>query len=179
MTHRRVGSGTASPLVGAWEMVDDTEQGMVIFTGSHYTIVRMHKERDLPKGEPYTPEEALAFFQERVSSDGGAMSEIEETRKLLRLRVLDLRQPALQELIRLISSERFVFLSEEQIHKVGDYHPIEVEGEVFFNKPLSTGKEVATVLRIAWRLGRHAVRRELHDFALEWVELREILGDDT
>ena len=84
----------------------------------------MHKERDLPKGEQYTPEEALAFFQERVSSDGGAMSEIEETRKLLRLRVLDLRQPALQELIRLISSERFVFLSEEQVHKVGDYHPI-------------------------------------------------------
>tara|TARA_B100000745_G_scaffold13411_1_gene9984 strand:- start:788 stop:1333 length:546 start_codon:yes stop_codon:yes gene_type:complete len=167
VTHRRVGSGTASPLVGVWEMVDDTEQGMVILTGSHYTIVRMHKERDLPKGEQYTPEEALAFFQERVSSDGGAMSEIEETRKLLRLRVLDLRQPALQELIRLISSERFVFLSEEQIPKVGDYHPIEVEGEVFFNKPLSTGKEVATVLRIAWRLGRHAVRRELHDFALE------------
>ena len=74
-----------------------------------------------------------------------------------------------------------MFLSEEQIHKVGDYHSIEieVEGEVFFNRPLSTGKEVATVLRIAWRLGRHAVRRELHDFALEWVELREILGDDT
>lgn len=52
------------------------------------------------------------------------MSEVEETRKLLRLRVLDLRQTALQELIRLISSEKFVFLSEEQIQKVGDYHPI-------------------------------------------------------
>ena len=59
MTHRRVGSGTASPLVDVWEMVDDTEQGMVILTGSHYTIARMHKERDLPKGEQYTPEEAL------------------------------------------------------------------------------------------------------------------------
>ena len=59
VTHCRVGSGTASPLVGAWEMVDDTEQGMVMFTRSHYTIVRMHKERDLPKGEQYTPEEAL------------------------------------------------------------------------------------------------------------------------
>ena len=65
MTHHRVCSGTASPLVGAWKMVDDTEQGMVIFTGSHYTIARMHKERDLPKGEQYTLEEALAFFRNR------------------------------------------------------------------------------------------------------------------
>ncbi len=50
VTHRRVGSGTASLLVDVWEMVDDTEQGVVILTGSHYTIARMHKERDLPKG---------------------------------------------------------------------------------------------------------------------------------
>jgi len=59
-THRRLGgSGVGSPLVGAWEMVDDTEQGVLIFTGTHYATVRMHKERDLPKGEQYTPEEAL------------------------------------------------------------------------------------------------------------------------
>ena len=58
--HRRVGStGTDSPLVGTWEMVDDTEQGVIIFTGTHYAVVRMHKERDLSKGEHYTPEEAL------------------------------------------------------------------------------------------------------------------------
>ena len=58
--HRRVGStGADSPLVGAWEMVNDTEQGVLIFTGSHYAVARMHKERDLPKGEQYTPEEAL------------------------------------------------------------------------------------------------------------------------
>ncbi len=59
-SHRRVGgSGVGSPLVGVWEMVDDTEQGVLIFTGTHYAVVRMHKERDLPKGEQYTPEEAL------------------------------------------------------------------------------------------------------------------------
>jgi hypothetical protein len=61
-------------------MVGDTQQAIVILTGSHYTIVRMHKERALPKGEQYTAEEALAFFQERVSGDGGSTSEIEETR---------------------------------------------------------------------------------------------------
>jgi len=60
LTFRRIpGSDTGSPLVGAWEMVDDTEQGVIIFTGTHHATVRMHKERDLPKGEQYTPEEAL------------------------------------------------------------------------------------------------------------------------
>jgi len=60
LTFRRIpGSDTGSPLVGAWEMVDDTEQGVIIFTGTHHAVVRMHKERDLPKGEQYTPEEAL------------------------------------------------------------------------------------------------------------------------
>ena len=59
-TRRRLPDGGAgSPLIGAWEMVDDTEQGVIIFTGTHHAVVRMHKERDLPKGEQYTPEEAL------------------------------------------------------------------------------------------------------------------------
>ena len=59
-TWRRLPDGGAgSPLIGAWEMVDDTEQGVIIFTGTHHAVVRMHKERDLPKGEQYTPEEAL------------------------------------------------------------------------------------------------------------------------
>ena len=40
-------------------MVDDAEQGVIIFTETHYAVVRVHKERDLPKGEQYTPEEAL------------------------------------------------------------------------------------------------------------------------
>ena len=51
--------GVESPLPGAWEMVDDAEQGPTIFTKTHYVIVRMHKQRDLPKGEQYTPEGAL------------------------------------------------------------------------------------------------------------------------
>ena len=62
-TWRRLPDGGAgSPLIGAWEMVDDTEQGVIIFTGTHHAVVRMHKERDLPKGEQYTPEEALTVL---------------------------------------------------------------------------------------------------------------------
>ena len=60
LTYRRISdSGIDGPPVGAWELVDDIEQGVFVFTGTHYAVVRKHKERDLPKGAEYTPEEAL------------------------------------------------------------------------------------------------------------------------
>ena len=60
LTFRRAGSsGVGSPLAGAWELVNDTRQGVLIFTGTHYAVVQMQKERNLPKGDQYTPEEAL------------------------------------------------------------------------------------------------------------------------
>ena len=60
MTWRRIPSSAAgSPLVGAWELVQDIWQGVAIFTGTHYAIVVMQKERNLPSGDQYTPEEAL------------------------------------------------------------------------------------------------------------------------
>ena len=60
LTFRRAGSsGVGSPLVGAWELVNDTRQGVLIFTGTHHAVVQMQKERNLPKGDQYTPEEAL------------------------------------------------------------------------------------------------------------------------
>jgi len=60
LTWSRVPSGgTDTPLIGAWELVDDTRQGVLIFTGTHYAVVQRQKERNLPKGDQYTPEEAL------------------------------------------------------------------------------------------------------------------------
>ena len=59
-TFRQEGSsGIGNPLVGAWEMVEDTRQGVLIHTGSHYALLWMLKERKLPKSDQYTPEEAL------------------------------------------------------------------------------------------------------------------------
>ena len=46
-------------MVGAWELVQEISQGVAIFTGTHYAIVVMQKERKLPSGDQYTPEEAL------------------------------------------------------------------------------------------------------------------------
>jgi hypothetical protein len=67
LTFRRIpGSDTGSPLVGAWELVQDIWQGVAVFTGTHYAIVLMQKERDLPSGDQYTPEEAL----EAISTSG-------------------------------------------------------------------------------------------------------------
>jgi len=51
--------GTKTPLIGTWELVDDTRQGVLIFTGPHYAVVQMQKQRDLPKGDQYTPEETF------------------------------------------------------------------------------------------------------------------------
>ena len=60
LTFRRVGSsGIGSPLVGTWEMVEDARQGVLIYTGTHYALLWMLKERKLPNGDQYTPEEAL------------------------------------------------------------------------------------------------------------------------
>jgi hypothetical protein len=59
MWRRIPDSDTGSPLIGSWELVDDTRQGVLIFTGTHYAVVQMQKERNLPKGDQYTPEEAL------------------------------------------------------------------------------------------------------------------------
>ena len=56
---RTPSGGTETALIGAWELVNHTRQGVLIFTGTHYAVVHMQKERDLPKGDQYTPEEAF------------------------------------------------------------------------------------------------------------------------
>ena len=58
--YRRVpNGGTETPLIGAWELVDDTRQRILILTETHYAVVQRQKERNLPKGDQYTPEVAL------------------------------------------------------------------------------------------------------------------------
>ena len=55
LTFRRAGSsGVGSPLVGAWELVNDTRQGVLVFTGTHYAVVQMQKSAIYPKGDQYT-----------------------------------------------------------------------------------------------------------------------------
>jgi len=71
-----------------------------------------------------------------------------------------LNQRSVDELIRLLQSDRFERVTNEQIRTVGEYGAIEVEGESFFERAFSTGKEVASSLALARLLG---VRRVLSD----------------
>lgn len=71
-----------------------------------------------------------------------------------------LNRRSVDELIRLLTSERFEKITNEQIRTVGEYGAIEVEGESFFARAFSTGKEVASSIALARELG---VRRVLSD----------------
>ena len=68
---------------------------------------------------------------------------------------------SLSEAIRLLESERFEELTAAQIREVGEYRPIQLGEERFFEKAWSSGKEVAAALGFAQHLGPEAVRKDL------------------
>ena len=68
---------------------------------------------------------------------------------------------SLSEAIRLLESDRFEELTAAQIREVGEYRPIQLGEERFFEKAWSRGKEVAAALGLAQQLGREAVRKDL------------------
>lgn len=53
----------SSPLVGAWEAVSDTDQGISVFTETHFSMVVMPKNRQRSEGSEPTPEEAMAAYR--------------------------------------------------------------------------------------------------------------------
>jgi hypothetical protein len=60
---------------------------------------------------------------------------------------------SLSEAIRLIESGKAEKLTRQHIHYVAEYHAIKVDGEWFFDKAFSGGKEVAVCLAIAMDIG--------------------------
>ena len=68
---------------------------------------------------------------------------------------------SLGEAIRLLESDRFEELTAAQIREVGEYRPIQLGEERFFEKAWSRGKEVAAALGFAQHLGPEAVRKDL------------------
>jgi hypothetical protein len=112
----------------------------------------------------------MSARDETVSEDLEAKraSMLDELHKLERV----LSVASLSEVIRLLESERFEELTAAQIREVGEYRPIELGEERFFEKAWSRGKEVAAALGFAQQLGREAVRKDL-------VRLRSsLLGAD-
>ena len=70
---------------------------------------------------------------------------------------------SLSEAIRLLESDRFVELTSAHIREVGEYRPIQLGEERFFEKAWTRGKEVAAALGFAQHLGPEPVRKDLLD----------------
>ena len=82
---------------------------------------------------------------------------------------LQLRGASVDELIRLISSSHFQLLTPEQIRRVGEYQTIEIEGERYFERAFSPGKEASSGLALAHMIGRDEALQDL-------LDLRDSLG---
>lgn len=51
----------ASPLLGAWQLVSDSHEGMMIYTQTHYCNVTVRKGRKQISDQPTESEEAEAY----------------------------------------------------------------------------------------------------------------------
>ena len=74
---------------------------------------------------------------------------------------LKLSTASVDELIRLIGSSHFQLLTPEQIRNVGEYQTIEIEGERYFERAFSPGKEASTSLALAHMIGREDALEDL------------------
>jgi len=68
-----------------------------------------------------------------------------------------LTEAALAEALRLLESPRFEDLTEQHVREVGEYRPIEIGGERFFERAWSRSKEAAATLGFALLLGSDTV----------------------
>ena len=74
---------------------------------------------------------------------------------------LKLCRASIDELIRLIGSSEFRLLTAEQIRMVGEYQSIEIEGERYFDRAFSPGKEASASLALAQIIGRDEALEDL------------------
>lgn len=72
-----------------------------------------------------------------------------------------LNLPSVEELIRLLRSGQFDRLTDADVRTVGEYGSIELDGESFFERAFSAGKEVAASLALARELGVRGVLGDL------------------
>ena len=76
---------------------------------------------------------------------------------------LHLRPAAIEELIRLLRSSHFDVLTRTQIRGVAEYQTIEIEGERYFERAFSPGKETSSSLDLARMIGREVALADLID----------------
>ncbi len=64
-------SGT-SPFAGAWELVSDTYEGLMIRTDSHYCALVTRRNRPLPEGSELSVAEAAALYRAAQTAVAGS-----------------------------------------------------------------------------------------------------------
>jgi hypothetical protein len=72
-----------------------------------------------------------------------------------------LNLPSVEELIRLLRSDLFERITDAHVRAVGEYGAIELDGESFFARAFSAGKEVAASIALARELGVRQVLADL------------------
>jgi hypothetical protein len=85
----------------------------------------------------------------------------EDLKRELRALERELTEPALAEALRLLDSPRFAEVTEAHVREVGQYRPIELAGERFFERAWSRSKEAGALLGFARLLGAAFVRQDL------------------
>jgi hypothetical protein len=87
----------------------------------------------------------------------------EQLKRELRTLQRDLTEPSLAEALRLLESPRFGKLTEAHVRAVGEYRPIEIAGERFFEPAWTRSKAAGAMLGFARLLGAEAVSRDLRN----------------
>jgi hypothetical protein len=79
----------------------------------------------------------------------------------LRIWQRQLRLRSLEEAIRLIASDKIEKLTNQHIRCIAEYDAITIDGESFFDKAFSSGKEVAACLGYAMEIGWQEVLEDM------------------
>ena len=72
-----------------------------------------------------------------------------------------LNEASLAEALRLLESPQAEQLTERHVREVGEYRPIEIGGQRFFERAWTRSKEVAATLGVALLIGTEVVRQDL------------------
>ena len=88
-------------------------------------------------------------------------TDVDQLRGQLHELARNLTHASLRQVIRLLESEKFPQLTCDQIRTIGEYGAIEIEGERFFDRAFSSGKEAAGSLGFARFIGRDLVLEDL------------------
>jgi len=69
--------------------------------------------------------------------------------------------PSISEAIRLLESDKFARVTDQDVKAIANYRSVEIDDETFFQKAFSPGKEIAASLSFATYLGKSVVLEDL------------------